>query len=262
MDIDWERIEGSSFPLGVTWLPEQQAFNFAIYSKHAESIELRFYGADAFEHPLHVYRFDYLRNKAGPIWHCRLSDRALEGCRFYGYRISGPGPGAGYAWHTFDAEKLLLDPYAKAVFFPDSFDREAARLPGSNEGRAPLCVLPREPCPFDWSGDRKVRHTSELVIYELHVKGFTAHSSSGVSLDQRGSFDGVIAKIPYLQQLGVTAVELMPVFQFDPQEGNYWGYMPLNFLRRTTLTRKIPPPADNMMIFVNWSNDSTKRISR
>ncbi len=229
MDVDWEQTEGSPFPLGASWIEEERAFNFSIYSKHAESVELRFYGEDDFEHPLYQFRFDYLKNKSGRIWHCRLPSETLANCRFYCYRISGPGPEPGFSWHTFDAEKLLLDPYAKTIYFPPEFSRDAAMQPGSNEGRASLGLIPRTEGSFDWSRDRKLRHTSELVIYELHVKGFTAHPSSDVRPENRGTFDGVIEKIPYLRGLGVTAVELMPVFQFDPQEGNYWGYMPLNF---------------------------------
>jgi glycogen operon protein len=143
MDVDWKQSEGAPFPLGVSWIDDEHAFNFAIYSKHAESVELRFYGEDELENPRYQFRFDYLRNKSGPIWHCRLPESELERCRFYAYSISGPGPEPGFSWHTFDAEKLLLDPYAKAIFFPPAFDRDAARLPGSNEGRAPLGLLPR-----------------------------------------------------------------------------------------------------------------------
>ena len=89
-------------------------------------------------------------------------------------------------------------------------------------------LLAHEP-PFDWSGDRRPHHESDLIIYEMHVRGFTQHASSGVCPQHRGTFAGVIEKIPYLKNLGITAVELMPVFQFDPCEGNYWGYMTLNF---------------------------------
>src|SRR5581483_6768774 len=77
--------------------------------------------------------------------------------------------------------------------------------------------------------DKRPEHTSETVIYELHVKGFTMRENSGVSPSTRGSYAGLIEKIPYLKELGVTVVELMPIHQYDPQEGNYWGYMPLNF---------------------------------
>jgi glycogen operon protein len=226
---DWERSEGSAFPLGLSWIDSQQAYNFAIYSKHAESVSLRFYSAGDLQKPKQVFDFDYLLNKSGPIWHCRIPEAALADCRYYVYQVSGPDPGPGFSWHAFDAEKLLLDPYARAVYFPPTFEREAARRPGSNEGHAALNVLMDCATEFDWRGDRPVRHSSDLIIYEMHVRGFTMHDSSGVSNANRGTYDGVIEKIPYLQELGVTAVELMPVFQFDPQDGEYWGYMPLNF---------------------------------
>ena len=82
---------------------------------------------------------------------------------------------------------------------------------------------------FDWAGDRPQYHESDAVIYELHVRGFTKNPNSGVDPSRAGTYAGLVEKIPYLKELGVTVVELMPVFQRDPQEGDYWGYMPLNF---------------------------------
>jgi isoamylase len=224
----WESTEGSPIPLGATWIASEDAYNFALYSKHAEKVSLVFFGDDLVT-PLHRYEFEHLRNKTGPIWHCRISQTVLDGVKFYAYQIDGPKPGPGFEWHTFDPEKLLLDPYARDVHFSPSFDREAARRPGSNWGRAPLSVLDSREAPFDWQGDLPVRHQSDLIIYEMHVRGFTNRENSGVAADRRGTFAGIVDKIPYLQQLGVTAIELMPVFQFDPQEDNYWGYMPLSF---------------------------------
>jgi glycogen operon protein len=103
--------------------------------------------------------------------------------------------------------------------------------PGSNAGRAPVGLLEASAgaCDFDWGDDRRPRHEADAVVYELHVRGFTAHPSSEVKVERRGTFAGLIDKIPYLVDLGVAVVELMPVFQFDPQAGNYWGYMPLGF---------------------------------
>ncbi|HEY6386530.1 MAG TPA: alpha-amylase family glycosyl hydrolase [Candidatus Acidoferrum sp.] len=100
---------------------------------------------------------------------------------------------------------------------------------GSNAASAPLGVLFDHRSTFDWSGDRSPYHESDAVIYELHVKGFTKNPNSGVDPSRAGTFAGLVEKIPYLKELGVTVVELMPVFQRDPQEGDYWGYMPLNF---------------------------------
>lgn len=231
MEIGWTSAEGSPFPLGLSWVETESAYNFALYSKHAHRVSLLFYKPGDLQNPTFRFDFDHLKNKSGPIWHCRISREQLGLARYYAYRVSGPDPGPGFAWHNFDPEKLLLDPYATAVFFPPRFDRSAAIGPGSNVEKAPLAVLQdvRCECEFNWGGDALVRHESDLVIYEMHVRGFTRHGSSGVSEQTRGTFAGVIEKIPHLRELGVTAVELMPVFQYDPGDGNYWGYMPLNF---------------------------------
>lgn len=178
---------------------------------------------------LHEHNFEPKYHKSGPIWHARIPQHEIQSAKYYGYKIDGPKSSAGFDMHFFDAEKLLLDPYARDVFFPPTFDRQAACRPGDNVGKAPLGLLPDQREHFCWDGDRIVRHGSDLIIYELHVRGFTQHPSSGVSESHRGTFLGVVDKIPYLKDLGITAVELMPVFQFDPQEGNYWGYMPLSF---------------------------------
>jgi glycogen operon protein len=140
--------------------------------------------------------------------------------------VSGP---TGLQLYTFDPQKILLDPYAKCIFFPPAFDREMAKREGSNAGRTPLGVLAAHRATFDWENDWIQHHESDAVIYELHVRGFTKNPNSGVDPSRAGTYAGLVEKIPYLKELGVTVVELMPVFQRDPQEGDYWGYMPLNF---------------------------------
>lgn len=158
----------------------------------------------------------------------------MQGAELYGYQVDGPyDPMRG---HRFDRDKILLDPYARAVFFPPSYSREACSRPGSTAGRAPLGVLPSRPegsakqIPREpGSPPPAPRHGHNTIVYEMHVRGFTMRDNSGVSPEARGTFRGVIEKIPYLRELGVTVVELLPVHQFDPQEGNYWGYMTLNF---------------------------------
>jgi glycogen operon protein len=190
-------------------------------------VTLLLYDEHDFVNPIYEYRFDYLLNKTGRIWHCWVPFDLAGDAKYYAYRIDGPhAPEHGL---RFDPAKILLDPFAREVFFPPDYDRDACTQPGSTAGRAPLGVLPLEQAPFDWGGDPRPRHTHDAIVYELHVKGFTARSNSGVSPDKRGTFAGLVEKIPYLQELGVTVVELMPIHQFDPQEGNYWGYMTLNF---------------------------------
>lgn len=223
----WEDTEGSPFPLGATWSDDGEALNFAIYSKHAVNVQLVLFPHDELLPPVLEFQLDYLKNKSGPVWHCRVSKEVAERASRYAYRIDGPAPAGRFESHAFDAEKLLVDPYARAIFLPKNFSREAACQPGLNAGKAPLAVLPAPGCRFDWDADVRPRHDSDLIIYEMHVRGFTQDPSSSVAAARRGAFLGVIDKIPYLQELGVTAVELMPVFQFDPQENNYWGYMPL-----------------------------------
>ena len=222
----WEQVEGSPLPLGATWMEEEQAFNFAICAEHAESVTLLFYAPPEVVVPAFVYRFDFLRNKSGHVWHCRIPIADIGECRYYAYSVAGEDlPGV----HSFDPQKVLLDPYAKAVFFPPEFDRTAAMREGSNAGRAPLGALMSHRSEFDWGDCEPPRHEADAIIYELHLRGFTENPNSGVDPSRQGTYAGLVDKIPYLKDLGVTVVELMPVFQRDPQEGDYWGYMPLNF---------------------------------
>lgn len=229
MDIPtWEEDEGLPLPLGVSFRPESRQYNFAIYSKHASEVALLIYGDGDWTVPQNVKRLDWRRNKSGRVWHCRLPADLVEQAHSYSWQIGGPSePGRGF---RFDPEKILLDPYARSVFFPPEFQRSAAIEAGANAGRAPLGLLPVPEPPFDWEDDRPPpKHTHDAIIYELHVRGFTRRANSGVPDPDRGTFAGLIDKIPYLRELGVTIVELMPVFQTDPQENNYWGYMPLSF---------------------------------
>lgn len=225
---EWESIEGCPRSLGVTWLESEQAYNFALYSEDASSVTLLLYTRGEICRPLKTIQFDPLRNKSGAIWHCRVPISDAVDAEYYAYKVDGPVDNVS-TWHDFQPSKILLDPYARSIFFPDQFDREAARSPGANAGLAPLGRLDVCRCPFDWGDEPRIRHGSDLVIYEMHVRGFTQHPHSGVSSESRGTFTGIVDKIPYLRELGITAVELMPVFQFDPADNNYWGYMPLSF---------------------------------
>ncbi len=226
---DWEASEGTPFPLGVSWIVPQQAWNFALYSKHATSLSLLLYSEDDLVDPLLTFQFDGILNKSGPVWHARILRSNCPAAKYYAYRVAGPENDNGFHAITFDPSKILLDPYAKSVHFPKNFDRESASQPGANDGKAPLGLLTVCQCPSPNRPVHRIRHGANLIIYELHVRGFTRHASSEVSEQRQGTFAGIIDKIPYLKKLGVTAVELMPVFQFDPDEQNYWGYMPLNF---------------------------------
>ncbi|HMP41354.1 MAG TPA: isoamylase [Roseiflexaceae bacterium] len=219
--------EGAASPLGATWIEEHQAYNFALYSRHATGVTLLLYRADDPVTPVYQYRFNHRTNKTGRVWHCWVPADDLRGATLYAYRVEGPvHPQSG---HHFDAQKILLDPYAPGVFFPPCYSRDACVRPGPTDGVAPLGILPAPRPPYEWEPIARPRHTADAVIYELHVRGFTMRANSGVTPEHRGTFAGLIEKIPYLQELGITIVELLPVQQYDPHEGNYWGYMTLNF---------------------------------
>lgn len=223
----WELKEGYPNLSGASYLAHYCSFNFTLYSKDADAVTLLLYGATDFIIPVYTYRLDKFLNKSHSIWHCLIQEKDIKDAKYYAYRIEGPyNPSQGL---RFDHEKILLDPFAKGVFFPPRFSRAAALLPGNNEGKAPLGVLTHKE-KFDWGHDHRPRHSSHAIIYEMHVKAFTNRSNSGVGEKNKGTFMGVVEKIPYLKELGVTIVELLPIFQNDPQDDeSFWGYMPLNF---------------------------------
>ena len=236
--------EGSCCPLGVTWIASRQGYNFALYSRWAHAVNLLLFRDRNDTSPVLTVPLIHPGHKTGRVWHCLLSETCLDGACYYAYQVDGPlGPG-----QHFNPAKVLLDPYARAVVFPDGFRRAAAGS-GSTAAYAPLGVLGLDRVPFDWSGDRRPRHGADLAFYEMHVRGFTRHASSGVIAAHQGTFQGVIDKIPHLQQLGVTAVELQPVFQYDPDEGNYWGYMPLSFFAVHSEYAASQEPSDQLNEF-------------
>jgi len=221
-------LEGTSAPLGATVLPG--GVNFSVFSRSATLIELVLFDDGNAAAPSRIIPLHANRHRTYHYWHGFVP--GLAAGQVYGYRVHGPfAPQRGL---RFDSEKLLLDPYGLAVAVPDSYDRRAAARPGDNTSVALRSVV-ADPGRYDWEGDvRLERPSGETVIYELHVRGFTRHPSSGVAAATRGSYAGLIEKIPYLQDLGVTAVELLPVFQFDPYDApagrtNYWGYQPVSF---------------------------------
>ena len=224
---EWDRKEGTPGPMGVTWIPSLKAWNFALYSRRATGVTLLLYAAGDCVNPVFQVRLNPRVNKSGRIWHFWVAAQQAGSAVFYAYRVEGRrDPEAGY---RFDAQKILLDPFAPGVYFPPAYDRAAAGQPGTNDGRAPLGILPMSSVQSERDVERSPKPSYDLIVYELHVRGFTARANSGVGPENRGTFAGLAEKIPYLMELGITAVELMPVHQCDPQEGSFWGYMPLNF---------------------------------
>ena len=219
---------GRSSPLGAT--VDARGVNFCVYSRDATRIELLFFDQDDEARPSRVIPLDPFLNRTYHYWHAFVP--GARAGQLYGYRVHGPfDPTKGL---RFDNSKVLLDPYGLEVCVPKNYSREAAQAAGDNAATAMKSVVVN-PHLFDWEGDTPLhRSFSRSIIYEMHVKGFTQHPSSGVSPSVRGTFRGLIEKIPYLQDLGISAVELLPVFQFDPQDCppgrvNYWGYAPVSF---------------------------------
>jgi glycogen operon protein len=219
---------GRSFPLGAT--VSRRGVNFSLFSRSAARVELLFFDRADDARPSRTIDLDPRFHRTYHYWHAFVPG-AVAG-QLYGYRAQGPfDPAQGL---RFDATKVLLDPYGRGVVVPAHFSREAARQSGDDAATAMKSVV-ADPSAYDWEGDAPLRRPSaRTIVYEMHVRGFTRHPSSGVADAKRGTYAGLIEKIPYLQELGVTAVELLPVFQFDAQDCppgrvNYWGYAPVSF---------------------------------
>ena len=236
---------GSPMPFGTREIGG--GVNFAIFSRYASRVRLEFFNHPEDTAPARTVDLDSARNRTGDVWHIWV--KGIASGQFYAYRVDGPyEPNQG---HRFNFKKLLLDPFASAISQQPSWDFDAASgyAPSSSEKdltpstldnaeTTPKCIFVDN--PFNWAGDQPLRHPwSKTVIYETHVRGFTIHPNSGVG--HPGTYRGLIEKIPYLEELGVTAVELMPIQEFNergvpgdnPQTGdplkNYWGYDPVAF---------------------------------
>jgi len=225
---------GHPLPLGSSRRPE--GVNFAVFSRHAEAVSVVLFDSGR-EEPRAEIALDPGVNRTGHIWHILLHD--LDPELRYGFRLRGPFDPAGEG-HRFSEEAILIDPYARALTggsdWGVSYCRQGLCSPLSTFQRR-CCIIDDE---FDWQGDRPLNiPLQETIIYELHVRGFTRHPSAGV--EHGGTYQGIVEKIPYLKKLGITAVELLPVTEFNEHENtnsnpatgerlkNFWGYSPLSF---------------------------------
>jgi isoamylase len=218
---------GRSFPLGA--LLVANGANFTVFSRHSSAVQLLLFDRADDARASQVIDLDPRTQRTYHYWHAFVPD--VSAGQLYGYRVQGPfEPEKGL---RFDGSKVLLDPYAKCVARPSRTSRVAACSPGDNAATAVKSVL-TDPDAYDWGDDRPPRTPfTKTVIYEVHVGNFTRHPNSGVEGGRRGTFAGLIDKVPYLRDLGVSAIELLPVFAFDEEaapEGrrNVWGYQPLS----------------------------------
>lgn len=217
---------GRPAPLGAT--VTAGGVNFSVCSPDATGTVLALFDAPDAPAPAAELRLDPSRHRTGPYWHVEVP--GLGHGQVYGWRVEGPrDPAAGL---LFDRDKLLLDPCARAVTGQDRYERRAAAAPGDNTASALRAVV-IDPALYDWRGDRPLPPPpGREVIYEVHVRGFTAHASSGLPDSLRGTYAGLAARAAWLRELGVTTVELMPVHEFDAQDApaglvNAWGYSPV-----------------------------------
>ncbi|KAK7311648.1 hypothetical protein RJT34_09920 [Clitoria ternatea] len=232
----WKIFPGQAFPLGVSEV--DSGINFAIFSQHATAVSLCLVlpdggTIDALDGGMIELALDPDMNKTGDIWHICIEDLPRSNV-LYGYRIDGPQDwGKG---HRFDSNIVLVDPYAKLVEGRRCFGDISMKLSKF------LGTYDFDSLPFDWGENYKLPNIPEkdLVIYEMNVRAFTIDESSGLDSNIRGSYLGVIEKIPHLLELGINAVELLPVFEFDELEFqrrpnprdhmiNTWGYSTINF---------------------------------
>lgn len=223
-------LSGRRYPPGAT--VEDIGVNFSVYSRHATGAELLLYEAASSPEPFQIIRLDPRTHHTFFSWHVMVQD--LPPGTHYTWRLEGPNDPHTHGWR-FDPQVELVDPWARAINVAD-WDRWRRQRQGVQPHDSPRAMVLAE--EYDWEGDTPIRLSSEqMIIYELHVGGFTRHPSSGVQ--HPGTFLGLIEKIPYLKALGITHVELMPVMAFDEQDvpeavwaaglRNFWGYSSFGF---------------------------------
>ena len=223
---------GKPHPIGA--IADAEGVNFSLLSQNATAVDLLLFGEDNQTFPTQIIHLDPEFHKTFYYWHVYV--KGLRPGMHYAYRVDGPRD--IHAGHRFNPNKVLLDPYARGLS-KTHWQRGAACGPDNNLETSMRSVV-LDTTDYDWEGDQPLnRPMNETIIYEMHVRGFTRSPSSGAQYP--GTFAGVIEKIPYLKSLGITAVELLPVFDFDeteayrlnPETGeplrDYWGYNPISF---------------------------------
>ncbi|MCI5147335.1 MAG: glycogen debranching enzyme, partial [Candidatus Electrothrix sp. AR3] len=209
MKIEFPTFQGTPQPLGAIVTPT--GINFALFSRHAERVSLVLGLKDDDDAARIEIPLDPKLNKTGDIWHILIS--GLPSHIYYGYRLAGPWE-PDTSGLAYDASLIMLDPYAKELRSP-RWGQQRTKI-----NTQPLGLIPDE--SYNWEGDRPLNiPLQDSIIYEMHVRGFTIHPSSTCSFP--GTFRGICEKIDYLQELGVTAVELMPVTEFDETECTFYN---------------------------------------
>jgi glycogen operon protein len=259
--LDWGRAQ----PLGAT--PDRDGVNFSVFADHATGVELLLFEKADDPEPYEVIALDPRVNRTFHFWHVYV--KGLKPGAFYAFRVEGPNSDGDvhHYGHRFNRNKILLDPYARGITNA-LWSRGGACGSDDNIVTSMRSVVV-DVADYDWEGDRPLnRRMRDTIVYEMHVGGFTKSPTSGAQTP--GTFCGVIEKIPYLQELGVTAIELLPVFHFDPTEGdkphpfggprltNYWGYSTISFFAPHPNFCASPDPASHIREF----RDMVKALHR
>ena len=235
-------LPGAGDALGATVTPD--GVNFAVYARHATGMDLLLFDdVETAAHDARRIPLDPHANRTGDYWHVLVP--GLAPGQLYAFAAHGPwAPEDGL---RFDPTRALLDPYGRGTAVPKGYRRTRVSEPAT--ASIPMKSVVIDPSAYDWEGDRPLSLPfRDTVVYEVHLAGFTAHPSSGVAPDRRGTYAGFIEKIPYLVDLGITAVELLPVFQFDVQTApaglrNDWGYQTVSFFAPHVQYASVATPA-------------------
>ena len=256
----WTSPRGAAGRSAPRW--SEGGVNFSIWSRHATAVELCLFDAAEDARPSPVIRLDPAPHRTYHYWHAHVA--GLAPGQLYGWRVHGPfDPARGY---RFDGQKLLVDPYGRA---PGRAHPPTTGWPApgaaTTPGKAMKSVV-ADLSRYDWEGDRPLRrHSPHAVIYEMHVKGLhLPRELAAWPPARRGTFAGVVEKIPHLRDLGVTAVELMPVFQFDPQDAPTAGSSTTGATPRSPSSRPTwpTPPSGTPLGALDEFRDLVKALHR
>ncbi|MCL1814724.1 MAG: glycogen debranching protein GlgX [Treponema sp.] len=240
MAADYVVETGKALPLGATLTG--RGVNFSLFSRHAEEVTIVLFENAEKNSPYKIIKLDSEKNKSGDIWHCHVNGITEGNC--YLYKVNGPYiPEEGL---RFNPHKSLIDPYAKALtslsewnigaslgYDPSDPAIDLSFSQKDNLDNQPRCIVVND--DFDWQGDRPLNYPLRFsILYETHIKGLTAHPDSGI--EHKGTYQGVIEKIPFFKDLGITSLEFLPLQEFNDKEFprlntrtgewlvNYWGY--------------------------------------